>query len=372
MSILDLLKASGRWAVIVAGFLLAAEATARIEDALTWHAPMGGRFTEEALIVRDSLGAHGNPNYSFKKWRMNNLGFRGADITAQPTPGKTRIVTLGASETFGLHESPQHEYPVQLQQLLDSTAPGRYEVVNVGLPGLSLSSMVPYYRNVVSPLHPAWVFIYPSPSFYLEVNPLPPVYQIPRVSSNRAAEKIEWRLPARGRESLKAIIPAAIVTRYRQWKLDRQRASHPADWVWQAPPADRLESMRQHLGALVDSIQLTGARVVLITHTNRFVGAESDTATADRRHLTNLIAEYYPRASLTTMATIDRAANGVVREVASSRDIPVIDAEGKITPDGAHFGDYAHFTDSGAAQMARLLADNFRHIDTVTTAPAAP
>jgi hypothetical protein len=112
--------------------------------------------------------------------------------------------------------------------------------------------------------------------------------------------------------------------------------------------------------------------VVLVTHTNRFVGAESDTATVDRRHLTNLIAEYYPRASLTTMATIDRAANAVLREVAAGRNIPVIDAEGKITPDGAHFGDYAHFTDSGAAQMARLLAENFLRIDNAAAAAAGP
>lgn len=372
MSILELVKAAGRWAVLGAGFLVAAELTARVEDKLTWNAPMVGRFTEEALITRDSLGAHGHPDYTFKKWRMNNLGFRGADIVADTTPGRIRVATLGASETFGLHESAEHEYPVQLQQLLDSAAPGRYEVVNVGLPGLSLSSMVPYYHNVVRPIHPAYVFIYPSPSFYLEVNPLPPVYVIPPASRRPAQDRDEWRLPARARESLKAIIPGAIVTRYRQWKLDRQRASHPADWVWQSPPAERLDIMRQHLGALVDSIQGTGAKVILITHTNRFSGAEADTATAARRHLTNLIAEYYPRASVTTMATIDRDANAVVRDVASARGIPLVDAEGKVPPDADHFGDYAHFTDSGSAVMARLLAQAMLRIDSASTAPAAP
>lgn len=372
MSILELVKAGGRWAVMAAGFLVAAEVTARVEDTLTWKAPFNGRYTEEALIVRDSLGAHGHPDYTFRKWRMNNLGFRGRDIALDTVPGRTRIVTLGASETFGLHESPDREYPVQLQEVLDSTAPGRWEVVNVGLPGLSLSSMVPYYHNVVRPLKPTLVFIYPSPSFYLEVNPLPPVYVVPKSRPAPVNDQFESRLPSRARESLKAIIPGALVTRYRMWKLEKQRASHPADWVWQQPPAERLEIMRQHLGALVDSIQATGARVVLVTHSNRFVGALADTATADRRHLTNLIAEYYPRASLTTMATIDLAANAVLREVAATRGVPVIEAEGKIPPDGKHFGDYAHFTDSGSTVMAHLLADGLMQLDQARPAAPAP
>jgi hypothetical protein len=230
---------------------------------------------------------------------------------------------------------------------------------------------VPYYHNVVRPLKPTYVFIYPSPSFYLEVNPLPPVFVVPKSSAASAPERFESRLPARARESLKAIIPAGLVTRYRAWKLERQRASHPADWVWQSPPADRLETMRTHLGALVDSIQATGAKVILVTHTNRFVGAVGDTATTDRRHLTNLIAEYYPRASLTTMATVDLAANAVLRDVAASRNIPVIEAEGKISPDGKHFGDYAHFTDLGSTQMAHLLATGLLQVDQARSTPAA-
>lgn len=373
MTILELARTAGRWLLLLVALLAAAEITARIEDRLTWGAPFTGRYTEEALIVRDSLGAHGHANYRFKQWRMNNEGFRGADIAREPTPGRTRVVTLGASETFGLHESPDHEYPVHLQTLLDSTAPGKFEVVNVGLPGLSLSSMVPYYRSIVAPIQPAFVFIYPSPSFYLEVNPLPPVYVIPRAPGPTAGgRRFESRLPPKARESLKALIPAALVTRYRQWKLERQRAAHPADWVWRSPPPERMAIMRQHLGALVDSVQSTGARVILVTHTNRFVGAAADTATADQRHLTNLIAEYYPKASLTTMVQLDSAANAVLREVAAARGVPVIEAEGRVPPDGNHFGDYAHFTDSGAAVMARLLADGLGRIAAAARADSAP
>jgi hypothetical protein len=362
MSILELIKASGRWTVIGLGFLTAAEVAARVEDRLTWGAPLAERFSEERLTVRDSLGNHGRPHYQFKKWRMNNLGFRGADIAPVPAEGVTRVALLGASETFGLYESPEHEYAVRLQQVMDSIAPHRWEIVNTGLPGLSLSSMIPYYRGLVAPIEPAYVLVYPSPSFYLEVNPLPPVYVIPRAGNPAEDGGLVLRFPSRARESLKALVPAKLLSAYRAWSLQRRRAGQPSDWVWHQVPPDRMELMRGHVRMLVDSIQASGAKPVLVTHTNRFMGAAADTLSADRRRLTDLASLYYPKASMTVMVAVDSAANQVLREVALEKGAGVIEVEKRIPPTSAYFADYAHFTDAGAAAMAHLLAEGLQRL----------
>jgi lysophospholipase L1-like esterase len=65
---------------------------------------------------------------------INSLGFRGADFEREKRDGVFRILTAGGSSTYGYHSHDDHTYPAILQRLLDADAPGRYEVVNVGLP----------------------------------------------------------------------------------------------------------------------------------------------------------------------------------------------------------------------------------------------
>ncbi len=74
--------------------------------------------------------------------RINNHGFRGDDFAEAKAPGVTRIVTLGASSTFGYRSRDDETYPVVLQNLLNhssdssgAAAPG-FEVINLGIPHL--------------------------------------------------------------------------------------------------------------------------------------------------------------------------------------------------------------------------------------------
>ena len=66
-------------------------------------------------------------------------------IRLDPTPitrhGGT-ILALGDSHTYGMWVPPQDAYPGQLQALLDERAPGRYNVVNLGLPGMNSSEII--------------------------------------------------------------------------------------------------------------------------------------------------------------------------------------------------------------------------------------
>src|SRR6185295_7016799 len=68
--------------------------------------------------------------------RINNHGFRGGDFTIDKPPGTFRILTLGASSTFGYHDRDDETYPVLLERQLNRTADDgrRYEVINFGVP----------------------------------------------------------------------------------------------------------------------------------------------------------------------------------------------------------------------------------------------
>jgi len=359
-----LLLTSLRWLSVVLVFLVAAEVFARLDDTITWGAPFLSPYSNERLLNQDSLGFRGRPNFRYQKWRMNNLGFRGPDIAPSPAPGVRRIAVIGASETFGLFESDGAEYPARMQVILDSIAPGRYEVINVALPGLSLASMVPYIQRAVVPTSASILVIYPTPSFYLDVRPLsleyiPPRYQPPALlhfggwTLERSA--LSSRLVGKGREVLKQLIPNVVVTKVRESRLAARRAAHDSSWVWRTVPADRMETFRSSLNRLVASAKKEGLQPLLVTHANRFSGALQDTAGPDRRHIVSPLSLYYPQASPSVLVGADSVANAIMCEVGAAQGVPVVEAERQIPASPAYFADFVHFTDVGADRMARLV-----------------
>ena len=67
---------------------------------------------------------------------INSHGFRGREFTKAKQPGVVRIVTLGASSTFGYYDKDDETYPHFLQQRLNEVGPRRFEVINLGIPHL--------------------------------------------------------------------------------------------------------------------------------------------------------------------------------------------------------------------------------------------
>jgi lysophospholipase L1-like esterase len=67
--------------------------------------------------------------------RINNQGLRGGDFAVEKEPGTIRILTLGASSTFGYHDRDEETYPYYLEQILNRDGGGRrFEVINFGVP----------------------------------------------------------------------------------------------------------------------------------------------------------------------------------------------------------------------------------------------
>jgi lysophospholipase L1-like esterase len=69
--------------------------------------------------------------------RTNAQGFRSAPFGEAKRAGVFRILCLGDSSTFGMNVEDADAYPQVLQRLLDARALGRFEVVNLGVPGYS-------------------------------------------------------------------------------------------------------------------------------------------------------------------------------------------------------------------------------------------
>jgi lysophospholipase L1-like esterase len=80
--------------------------------------------------------------------RINNHGFRGRDFTIEKAAGVVRVLTLGASSTFGYADRDDETYPHYLQERLDRDAPPgrRYEVINFAIPHANTGNIVAMLR----------------------------------------------------------------------------------------------------------------------------------------------------------------------------------------------------------------------------------
>lgn len=73
--------------------------------------------------------------------------------------GEEVVLTLGDSHTYGVFLPPEASYPEQLQIELDATVPGRYRVINLGLPGMGSSTLVSHLPGWIERYRPGIVIV---------------------------------------------------------------------------------------------------------------------------------------------------------------------------------------------------------------------
>jgi hypothetical protein len=354
------------WVGVVIAFLVTLELTCRVEEWVMYRTPMLSRYTQvNDLLVRDADGVHGRANAQFQKWSMNGLGVRGPAARVVPQPGTVRVITIGASETFGMRESPGREYPRQLEDSLNAraarvrcseTPTTRFEVLNAGFAGMTLPTAEQDMRNRLARYRPAIVTIYPSPAQYLEgIVPTPARPDSTAVGSRMPAHKaLRPRVIDRVREQVKLLMPDVIKARVRERQRQALLHDHSPGWPFAKVPEDRLAEFDNHLRQLVGTIRQLGATPILVTHGNLAMGRSNP----DPYSLTAW-ESLYPKAPRAVMIGFDSAARATVLRIGADSGVVTADAAERLSKAPAEaYGDFVHFTDLGASHMADLLADS--------------
>lgn len=350
-------------AVIVA---VAMEATCRLDDLIRYGTPIWSPVeSEDDLLISDRDGEHARPNARYQKWIINSVGMRGPAVLAVKPPGDLRVVTVGASETFGLYESPGREYPRQLEDSLRRWAvsdhctgsPSDIEVLNAAIFGMSLPTTDADLRTRIRRLGPDVVTIYSVPSQYLTA--APPVAASPdSTGADTVLAPIRALYPRseeRLRQQVKKIVPHWLLTWLRRRAIRNELADSTTGALFAELPRDRLVLYDRDLRRVVSTVRAIGAEPILITHANWSMAGPADTATltAWRR--------FYPRTTGPVLLAFDSAGDAVVRRVAADSDVALADLAGLVRDRrGPLFADYAHFTDAGAALAADTIGAALR------------
>lgn len=84
----------------------------------------------------------------------NDRGYRTQRFSQKKAPGVFRIVCLGDSSTFGMNVEAADAYPGVLSELLEAIEPGRFEVLNLGVPGYTSRQGLELIRREVAAYEP--------------------------------------------------------------------------------------------------------------------------------------------------------------------------------------------------------------------------
>jgi lysophospholipase L1-like esterase len=326
-------------------FLVSAELTARVDDYVHFGVPFANvpDLTND-LILHDSLGTRGMPNGRYQRWMLNSAGFRSPESVLTPVPGCIRVMTLGASESFGAaDETPNREYPAQLSDSLAKH--GCFQVMNAAIVGVAIPGLIQLWNRWASRFQPGIVVILANPQFYLADKQ--PAFAVPPAVPWHPPSR--WWVPRLLSKAQQAFdFPDMIQRRRVQRRLSQLTSGHLPEWFFRSIPRDRLAQYRQDLDSLITTIRAHGAQPILAAYPIRF----GDTIVPEDRPMVEAWRQFSPRATTEVMLAFPTEAAIAVRQLGLDRQVAVVDLPRAMNGRRDLFGDPVHYTDAGAAVVA--------------------
>jgi len=167
---------------------------------------------EKKFLETESVGIHENYQGSYAKYypyqervdhdrttgeifkvRMNNKGFRGEDIGPKK-PGVVRVLTLGASSTFGYGNRYKDTYPEYMEKFISEKCGREVEVINFGIPHTNSEGIYNLLLNEGLALEPDVVTLYTGANDTALYPPLRPAWLAKLRETSLLAEFIDSRL----------------------------------------------------------------------------------------------------------------------------------------------------------------------------------
>jgi lysophospholipase L1-like esterase len=242
----------------------------------------------------------------------NSLGLRDAEIADDVA---IRILTMGDSCTWGWGLAQRDAYPQVLQRLMDERGgPGRYRVINGGMPGATAHQGLRFLRARAPELEPAIVIF--GYGFNDQLRGMSIEEWMQRVSHNVWLQSAD------------------------DWLIDYSRVWRWIRWQTQPPPAkpngvvtprSSPEDYKRNLTGIVELARARGAKVLMI------------------KFYANGLGKPYAQA-----------LTDVSRELA----VPLIVYSGPTI-------DSAHPTEEGARTLAATIYDQLVALGYITTSPPA-
>ena len=123
------------------------------------YSPSGIMHTEIVIEPKDpallfDFRSNYNSNFKGARFKTNDQGFRGHKYTNEKKVGVVRIAIMGNSISMGAGVEHEETYGHKLFTMLNSSAPGKYDVLNFSMPAHKLSQKLKIYELSVKKSSP--------------------------------------------------------------------------------------------------------------------------------------------------------------------------------------------------------------------------
>jgi len=327
---------------------LALELCARIDDLVRYGADFWKPYTREMTIEQiDKFGVTGKPNSRYQKWRINNLGFRGQDVSLKKNEGVIRVLCAGASETLGLYEDEGKEWPAQLERQLKNVDTN-IEVLNTSFYGLGYTfrNITRRYESFWKAYDPDFFIIYANPSSYIYDSKDSDDSKGKTVDKKTIKEKksiaADFRIIDKIKNAYRKYIPQRFLNMKDKRKAAREIKINLKKDKRRILPLSEAESrMQEDILRLRDLCKKNRTVLILSSHIMRLDPQEMFKSRVGSPQLTEaeIIRNYY-------------VLNSCLKKMARKENIVFVDNMTLCKATTSNFADGVHFTNKGAATIA--------------------
>lgn len=339
------LSTRAKWSLLIAltvgsvvVLLLAAEGAIRIRQTLRY----GSAATVDEYYTVDPKLDLRVPIANMSKGHVsvNSLGFRGPEIAMPKPPGLVRVAYLGASTTWCAEVSGNdYVWPHIATASIASAYPDtRFDYVNGGVPGYTVSSSLKNLERRIAPLDPDVIVIYEG------INDLSGELREAAVRQGIVADakppetswiarySVLWNLVDKN---------LRVMASQREARKNQGRVAIDTSKIG--------EQYRRELTHLVRVAQARSKLTAVVTLETR---VRSDQTPEQQEVALQSAIFFMPFITANDLIAGYARYNQIVREVAANTGALLIDGEDSIPGDAAHFADSVHFTDAGSKAMA--------------------
>jgi lysophospholipase L1-like esterase len=261
----------------------------------------------------------------------NRYGLRGPDFPERPPRGELRVVLLGASTIMGTYAaSDESTSSARLARMLGSSR-GNARVINAGVAGLTVEDQSVLLQRRLLGFRPDVLIWYPGLNdFGCRARP------------SRGSAPVRWQMPP---VPTWMILPD-LVTKNTGW-LRGSRATNSL-----LEPSVDLAKLEHDLRTGIRIARESGVRVELVTSARNF-SAAMDPADAVRRAASAL--DVRPCYSASGLASAAEVYDGILRRVASTEGVGLVDAAKELGTEPGFYGDSTHLSSEGEKRLAALI-----------------
>ncbi len=305
------------------------------------------RLNLKQPFVRDMY----NRRYYHPEGVGHNWGFFQKAPQLQAAEGVTRILCIGSSTV-------KQGFPEPLQKVLDGMAPGRFEVINAGIPAASIINTYMDYNLIWKKLNPDIVI--------LEHNVDDVVFNAVLPYSMNETGKDRRMSFQQASQEMFSKFGGGFRTLYmnlfdNESPFTLEKRDHPAP--------DGLQRYRDYTEAFIMAIRGSGASPVLLTYQPALSDGELRGGYSEAFY-NDIVAFYqlmfYSFTLKGAVETLDEQ-NAIVREVAQKYGVTLFEMAGIIPRQDMFFTDGTHHSEKAAFIVAKKLAARMLEDGIITT-----